>query len=90
MTHRRTLPACVRRVHTPHDTPTRTTPHHAHDPPHTHTPHSSKDYAAEMSFYDVTCRSGDSWYSNYPEAEKPCSWYREMACQYGGDGAGPL
>ena len=50
-------------------------------PTFTHT-----DFEAATSFYDITCRAGNAWYSQQPAAQQPCSWYREMACSFGGPG----
>ena len=41
----------------------------------------SRNYELHAGVADAACRFGDAWYD---PSVKPCSWFVQMACQYGG------
>ena len=41
----------------------------------------SRFYELHAGVADAACRFGDAWYD---PSVKPCSWFVQMACQYGG------
>ena len=45
----------------------------------------AEHYTVEVSHIDTSCKFGNQWYHpSKPDAVKPCSWFQQMACKYGG------